>query len=256
MSISHNVNYQIFKTLKKVYLLSLTSSFMKNKFVVSLVLMVIIAVSCTRESTSLDGIFYEVKGPVKTITEIEKMSIYPDQISKNVYYFNKQGELTKAEHFNSNAASVIFDLEYVTHVKQTKDGIRHYYKTESGSDKTSEVFLLEKVSENEIHYTFKIEEKDVEVNRIIYYNRANLPVRSLATGHYGDTKFETKKENFYTNQDVLDYSVTTDLITNETLTAYYKSGTQDHFGNFTSGQFVDENGKNTYTIKRNYTYYK
>ncbi len=86
MSISHNVNYQIFKTLKKVYLLSLTSSFMKNQFVVSLVLMVIIAVSCTRESTSLDGIFYEVKGPVKTITEIEKMSIYPDQTSKNVYY--------------------------------------------------------------------------------------------------------------------------------------------------------------------------
>lgn len=229
---------------------------MKNQFIVSLALMVIITVSCTRESISLDGLFYEVKGPVETITEIEEMPEHLDYTTKNVYYFNKQGELTKAEHFNSDAGSETFHLEYITHVKQTKDGIRHYYKTESGSDNTSEVFLLEKISENEIHYTFKIEEKDVEVNRTIYYNRANLPVRSLATGHYGDTKFETRKENFYTNQDVLNYSITTDLVAKDTFTTYYKNNTKDRFGNFTSGEFVDENGKRVYTIKRSYTYYK
>jgi len=244
-------NYYLESIQKSIFTIHLF--FMK--IVVFLFLITLVFVSCKQENRSLDCLFYEVKGPVETITEIEEMPVYPDQLSKNVYYFNKQGELTKAEHFRSTDTSGTFDLEYITHVKQAEDGRRNYYKTAPGSEKIYEVFQLEKVSDDEIRYAFKIEERDVEVNRTIYYNN-ELPVRSYTTGHYADSKFETKKENFYTNQGILDSSITIDLITKRTATAYYKNNQEDNFGNFTSGEFVDENGERIYTIKRSYTYYK
>lgn len=219
-------------------------------------------VSYTQDRKTIDQIFYEVSGPVKTMTELEEAS-FPESSHKDttrtVYHFDEKGQLTKTEYYNH------FDgdkpgpptLGNITYFKKQEGNKRFYAKIQPDMKEPVAFFTLQKVNATTLKYTFgTLMSKDTLV-KIFTLNKDNRFIKSVSSGKVYRFPATKQLEYFYNEKDKMKASTIriTDTETKETLEVSIQDDTYDQYGNMITGRYIDPNNKTVYRILRAYTYY-
>jgi hypothetical protein len=225
---------------------------MKNNITLLFSLLFLIPLtSCSQKDQNLDQLFYELNGPVNTMTIYIELS---ENTMKEVYYFNKKGELEKIDHFNSFSNDEPVKIGNVTHFEKQEGNTRSYYQTEFDRKKMVEKFSIELIGQHQINYRFE-NEKGYKINREITYNQQNKPLKSISRRDYYADSMYIQREYFYDENEVLAYTITTNKVENTVDKIEVRNTKFDQNGNVTYEEYVDKTGKVVYTFKREITYY-
>ena len=225
---------------------------MKNKFTLLFNLLFLIPLtSCSQKEQNLDKLFFELTGPVQTMTVYIELT---ELTMKEVYYFNQKGELEKIDHFNSFSDDEPVKIGNVTRFEKQEGNTRSYYQTEYDRKKIVEKFSIQLIGQHQINYKFE-DKKGTLINNEISYNEQNKPLKSISRrDYYPDTSY-IQREYFYDQNEVLAYTILTNKVENRVEKIEVRNTKRDQHGNVTYEEHVDKNGKVVYTYRREITYY-
>ena len=118
--------------------------------------------SCSQKIPQIDKLFYEVQGPIKTMTVIQEFN---ERTGKEVYHFNPKGELKKIEHFNSFSDDEDVKIGSITYFDKQENQTRYFYQTEFDSKKVIESYSIQLIEKNKIHFLFETAKKDIKIDK-------------------------------------------------------------------------------------------
>ena len=216
------------------------------------ILFLIPLTSCSQKDQSFDQLFFEVKGPVKTMRVFND---YSHGEGSEMYHFSKKGELEKIEHFNLFKENEEVKIGNVTYFKNQEGNTRYFYQTESGSGKIVESFSIQLSSKNQIDYKFETTNKDVKVEKVIDYNKLGNPVKSILKGYFYNDSTHLKREHFYDQNNRIKSMKLTNYVLKTTEIIEVKNAVYDKYGNATSAEYHDKDGKVIYHLKCEFSYY-
>lgn len=208
--------------------------------------------SCSQKDQSLDQLFFQIKGPVKTMRVFYDFSRGE---GNDLYYFSKKGELEKIEHFNLFKENEEVKIGNITHFKNQEGNTRYFYQTESGSGKIVESFSIQLSSKNQIDYKFETTDKDVTVEKVIDYNKLGNPVKSILKSYVYSDSLQVIHEHFYDQNNQIKSMRLTNSVLNTTEIIDVKNVDYDKYGNATSAEYHDKDGKIVYYVKCELSYY-
>lgn len=209
--------------------------------------------SCAQKTATIDKMFYEVKGPIKTKTLYIKNG---DKMGREVYHFNPKGELQKIEHFNCYGPNDEVSMATITNFDRQEDQTRYYNQTEIDTKNLVDSYFIRLINRNTIQFFFENTEKTIQSNRKIKYNEDNQSVKSISKGVFFKDSNYSKREYFYSSDKALDYVVTKNYVSNTVEKVWIKNAKIDQHGNLTYAEYQDEDGKIVYTLVCEYTYYE
>lgn len=218
-----------------------------------IILILITSVSCSQNNPQIDKLFYEVQGPIKTMTIIQE---HDERTGREVYHFNPKGELEKIEYFNSFSDDKEVEIGNVTYFDKQEDQKRSFYQIEFNSKKVVQTFSTEYLKKNQIHFLLESARNDLGVDKNIFYNEENQPIKTIQKGHFRTDSTHVQREYFYNQNKELAHTILTNYIENTVEKVWVKNAKKDHHGNLTYAEHQDKDGKILFKWESVYTYYK
>lgn len=216
--------------------------------------------SCAQDRKTIDQIFFEVGGPVKTMTEWQDMThktAYTKDTAYSIYYFSPGGDLYKIEHYNSFPEDKpgIAAIGSITSFKKQQGNKRYYSKIQTDNLLEVQFITLQKINAATLKYSFStIMSKDTMV-KVFTLNKNNRFTHSAASGRVYRFAATKDLDYFYDEQGRPERVILTDKETKESAEANVTDATYDQYGNMLRATYIDQNNKILYTINRSYTYY-
>lgn len=218
----------------------------------SIILILLISVSCSQEIPQIDKLFYEVQGPIKTMTVIQE---HNERIGKEVYYFSPKGELEKIEYFNSFSDDKEVEIGNVSYFDKQEDQTRYFYQIYFNSKKVVNSYSIQYLKNNQIHFLLESTNKDFRVVKDVFYNEENKPIKSILKGNVRTDSTHLRREYFYNQNKDLEYTILTNYIQNTVEKVWVKNSKKDQHGNITYAEHQDKDGKILFKWECEYTYY-
>lgn len=208
--------------------------------------------SCSQNVTQIDKLFYEVQGPIKTMTVKQE---HNERIGKEVYYFSSKGDLEKIEYFNSFSDDKEVAIGNVSYFEKQENETRYFYEIESNSKKMVNSYSIQYLKSNQIHYELESTNKDFRVDKDVFYNQDDQPFKSILKGKFHTDSTHLQREYFYTPKKDLDYTILTNYNENTVEKVWVKNAEKDQHGNITYAEHQDKDGKILFKWECEYTYY-
>lgn len=232
--------------------------FKSSLFLISSVIGTLTTIAQDRKT--IDQIFFEVSGPVKTMTErqdMTHMAAYTKDTAYSIYYFSPGGDLGKIEHYNSfhEDKPGIAEIGNVTNFKKQQDNKRYYTKIQTDNKFESEFLILEKVNAATLKYSFSTAMGRDTMVKVFTLNNRNRFTHSAASGRAYRLAATKDLDYFYDTQGQPERIIVTDKETQESVEASVQEATYDQYGNMLRATYIDQNKKILYSINRSYTYY-
>lgn len=208
--------------------------------------------ACSQKDQTMDQLFFDVKGPIKTMTLFQEVSDGPMKI---VHHFNEKGELQKIENYNVFNKGEENEIGDVTHFVKEAKNTRYYENVMVQSESMIDRFSLKLSASNKINFIFETQGNEIKIDKKIKYNKLGQALSSISKGHsYGDSN-HVKREYFYDKDNKLEYTIMTNYVTDTIEKILNVNEVQDEHGNVTYSETTDLDGKILYIYKRELTYY-
>lgn len=226
---------------------------------ISLLLIIVSFYSCNGQQklpkdTALEGL----KAQPKQIVETSKIN-QTNQQFKEVTYFNKQGFITKIEHYNIHHVDTdSLELGDITWIKKPVNGSRSSATISHKSTDTIRVKHYQLVDHNSILVHVK-EYKNLlqsNVNQLLDKKNRIIKTSSIVTDTVTkQVKVNSQTEFVYKNDELHELIITNDATNGKSKSIKIVNQKNDQHGNFIFRQYKDEQNTILYTLKREYVYY-
>ncbi|WP_222165209.1 hypothetical protein [Edaphocola aurantiacus] len=234
--------------------------FRRSLISTTIVMCTLISCSQAQDRKTIDQIFYEVSGPVKTMTErqdMTHMAAYSKDTSYSIYYFSPKGDLSKIEFYNSfhEDKPGVATIGNITYFKKQQGDKRFYTKIQADNKFATEFYTLQKVNATTLKYCLSAAMGKDTMTKVFTLNKHNRFTQSVSSGRVYRFAATKKLDYFYDEQGKPERIIVTDTETKQSVEATLKNVTYDQYGNMLQGTYTDPDNKTVYTINRSYTYY-
>lgn len=218
--------------------------------------------SCAQaqDRQTIDQIFYQVSGPVKTMTErqdMTHMAAYSKDTAYSIYYFSTRGHLSKIEYYNSfhDDKPGVATLGHITYFRKQQGNKRFYSKIQTDNKFETEFFTLQKINATTLKYCFSVATGKDTMTKVFTLNKQNRFTQSVSSGRVYRFAATKKLDFYYDEQGKPEKIIVTDTETGKSLEASLKNTAYDPYGNMLQGIYYDPDNKPVFTTNRSYTYY-
>lgn len=208
--------------------------------------------SCAQKSPTMDKLFLEVQGDIKTITVLNEKE---DDVERQIYYFTPEGEIEKIEQFNTTSDFKKRKIGTISHFDKQVGKTRYFYRMEMDSKKVIEKYSIELLEKNTFQFSLESIGEGTQFYDKTVYNNQGQRLKSTSEEHVLEDINRSKQEYFYDSKQNLEYSIYTNFADNSVLKLFFKNAVKDTYGNFTYAEYVDENEAVIFKLVREYTYY-
>ncbi|WP_394751341.1 hypothetical protein [Spongiimicrobium salis] len=231
---------------------------MKSKL--SLIILLIFTFFCCKGQQELpkDLDLEGLKGLPKRI--VETSEIKPsNRLIKEIYYFNKQGFLTKMEHYNvyhkDEDSLSLGDITFYTNpVKNSRFSIT--VRNQSNDtirlkdyNLINDSLININIIEYKNSFNTKVSQKLNRENRIIKTTTKITDTLNKVVKANSETEF------IYIEGELNELIITNDKTNENSKSVMIKNEKKDEFGNFVYRELIDENETIVYIVKREYIYH-
>lgn len=208
--------------------------------------------SSAQKSPTMDKLFLEVQGEIKTITVLNEKE---DDIERQIYYFTPDGDIEKIEQFNSNSDFKNQKIATISYFDKQVGQTRYFYRMEMDSKKVIEKYSIELLEKHTFQFSLESLADSTHFYDKTVYNNQGQRLKSTSEEHVLNDINRSQQEYFYDAKQNLEYSIYTNFSENSVLKLFFKNAVKDKHGNFTYAEHVDENETVIFKLVREYTYY-
>ncbi|NML69181.1 hypothetical protein HHL23_05165 [Chryseobacterium sp. RP-3-3] len=225
------------------------------KIILSYLLIVLYTLASGQEKSIINDLkFSNYSGHPKKITEIITFST--QNIDKSIYYFDKDGFLTKTERYNATQSEfpdkrLISDL--ITYDSKNK-AKRCFEAVNPGSKKIQAKGYFEKISDSLYKRVSNSDTPSMLLNKLFYFDKNNRLIKTEETGNFNGTPIKNVIIYTYINA-VKNEMLFEDLITQKKSRIIYKNVKLDSHANSVYEELFDDHGILQQKIEREFEYY-
>jgi len=198
--------------------------------------------------------FSNYSGNPKTITEIITFS--PENISKNISYYDREGFLTKIEYYNAvgTGSSNERSLNKIISYNSKDKAKRHFEAINPGNKKIETTGSFEKISDSLYKRVSHNSVHSISLSKLFYFDKNNRLIKTEETGNFFETPVNNVILYTYIN-GVKSETLLEDLTSDKKSKLIYKNVKLDLHTNPVYEELVDDQGTMQQKTERIFEYY-
>lgn len=225
------------------------------KIILSCLFIVLYTLASGQEKSIINDLkFSNYSGHPKKITEIITFS--SQNINKSMYYFDKDGFLTKTERYNATQSEFPdkrFISELITY--NSKDKAKRYFEATNPENKKIQAKgYFEKMSDSMYKRVSHSDAPSMSLNKLFYFDNNNRLIKTEETGIFNGTPINNTISYTYTNT-IKKEMLVEDVTNQKKSKIIYKNVKLDQHANSVYEELFDDNGTLKQKIEREFEYY-